>query len=385
MYLSKIRNGFSSIRFCPIPIIALVAIALLAASCSTRRAAFSAGDAAPSILVPVNRAGIIDGRGRFREIFRAVLAARSPQSGKGKPFDDTTTLWRLSGEPPATGKPVVLGRPNPDYCIVIVPGLLAECVSQVSTVFGDARKRLQTLGYNLYYLQTAGRRSSRYNAVLIRNEVMKMVGGKKIIFVTHSKGAVDTLEALAQYPDLAQRTAAVISFSGAIDGSPLAAAFPDFLQNLLDQFPLSSCGPGTEAEAVGSLRRSVRISWLSTHILPKGVRYYSLAAFTTRDNTSRILRPFYDILARTDPLNDGMVISSDAIIPGSVLLGYPNADHYAVAMPFNGDKYRMLAALIDKNDYPRAELLEAALRYAEEELAGANRSQAGKSITLPAQ
>ncbi len=368
MHIYKMRTAASWIRFNPIPIIAPLAIALLAVSCSPRGGAFSAKDAAPSILAPVNRAGIVDGRARFREIFRAVLAARSPKSGTGKPFDDAATLWRLSGESSGTGKPVSLARPNADYRIVIVPGLLAECVSQISTVFGDARKRLDNIGYTVDYLQTKGRRSSGHNATLIRNEAMKMAGGKKIIFVTHSKGSVDTLEALAKYPELARRTAAVISFSGAIDGSPLADAFPDFFQKLLDQFPLCSCGPGTQAEAVGSLRRSVRISWLSKHPLPEAIRYYSLAAFTTRENTSRILRPFYDILARTDPLNDGMVICSDAIIPGSVLLGYPNADHYAVAMPFNGNKYPILAALIDKNDYPRAELLEAALRYAEEDL-----------------
>ena len=118
-----------------------------------------------------------------------------------------------------------------------------------------------------------------------------------------------------------------------------------------------------------SLRRNVRISWLSTHPLPKSVHYYSLAAFTSRDNTSRILRPFYDLLAKTEPVNDSLVICSDAIIPGSVLLGYPNADHLAVAMPFNEKTSPTLAWLIDKNDYPRAALIEAAVRFVEEDLA----------------
>jgi hypothetical protein len=83
---------------------------------------------------------------------------------------------------------------------------------------------------------------------------------------------------------------------------------------------------------------------------------------------SRILLPFYDILAKTEPLNDGLVISSDAVIPGSVLLGYPNADHFAVAMPFTSEKSPLLATVINKNDYPRAALLEAAIRFVEEDL-----------------
>jgi hypothetical protein len=127
-------------------------------------------------------------------------------------------------------------------------------------------------------------------------------------------------------------------------------------------------------EAVESLRRSVRISWLSAHQLPRSVRHDSLATFTSRDKMSRILRPFYDILARTEPINDGLVICSDAIIPGSVLLGYPNADHLAVAMPFDRRTSHTLAWLIDKNDYPRAALMEAAVRFAEEDLAAAGSS-----------
>ena len=368
----KFADLIEAVRLRCIPLVFLLSLAPLVASCSPGMAAFPYRDAAPSILVPPAQAGIVDGRGRFRQIFRAVLAARSPAAKSGKLFDDESTLWKLSGEPPAAGEALPLGRPSPDYRVVIVPGLLAECVSRVSTVFGDARKRLESLGYAMDYIQTGGRRSSGYNAGLIRDAVMRMSSDKKIIFVTHSKGAVDTLEAIVQNPCVAQRTAAVISFSGAIDGSPLAEEFPEFLVRLAHRLPLSSCGPGRGGEAVQSLRRSVRLSWLSTHKLPEAIRYYSLAAFTTRENTSRVLRPFYDILARADPLNDGMVLCSDAIIPGAVLLGYPNADHFAVAMPFEGKGSPMLGALINRNDYPRAELLEAALRYVEGDLTQRN-------------
>ncbi|MFP5212469.1 MAG: hypothetical protein ACLGPL_03740 [Acidobacteriota bacterium] len=127
--------------------------------------------------------------------------------------------------------------------------------------------------------------------------------------------------------------------------------------------------PPARREKTWSLQRNVRISWLAAHSLPRNVRYYSLAAFTTRENTSKMLRPFYDILSKVDPINDGQVLCSDAIIPGSVLLGYPNADHFAVTMPISARKSPLLAALADKNDYPRAALLEAALRFVEEDLA----------------
>ena len=75
-----------------------------------------------------------------------------------------------------------------------------------------------------------------------------------------------------------------------------------------------------------------------------------------------VLAPFWLSLAKTDPANDGLVVASDAIVPGSTLLGYPNADHLAVAMPFEANP------LINRNDYPRAVLLEAAVRAVQEDL-----------------
>jgi len=344
-----------------------VAVAMLA-GCAARTLPLPPDKIGPSALLPASRAGIIDGRGRFREIFREVLSARSQTLPAGVPQDDVAALWKLSGEPLPTGKPVPSGPPSGAFRVVIVPGLLAECVADMTTAFGDARKQLEDIGYKVDYIQTGGRRASVFNADLIHAAAMNMPPAEKLIFVTHSKGTVDTLEALAKYPALAGRTAAVISFSGAVIGSPLADVFPEFLLKLAHEVPLSSCPTGEGTEAVDSLLRNVRIFWLATHRLPENVHYYSLAAFASRENTSRMLRPTYDILAKIDPVNDGQVLCSDAIIPGSVLLGYPNADHWAVAMPVSKQKAPLLAALADKNDYPRAALLEAALRFVEEDL-----------------
>jgi hypothetical protein len=348
-------------------LITLLAVIMLA-SCAARPVSLSPENIAPSVLLPTAQGGIIDGRGRFREIFKDVLSAQCPKLPAGAPCDDRQTLWKLPGETPPTGKATPSGPSKGAFRVVIVPGFLAECVAEESTAFSDARERLEQMGYTTDYIQTRGRQGSASTADLIRDAVMGMPAGQRLIFITHSKGTVDTLEALVKYPSLADRTAAVVSVSGAVNGSPLADALPEFLLKLAHEIPLSSCPPGENMEAVESLRRNVRISWLSTHQLPKSVRYYSLAAFTSRENTSRILRPFYDLLAKTEPINDSMVICSDEIIPGSVLLGYPNADHLAVAMPFTRKSPSALAWLIDKNDYPRAALLEAALRFVEEDL-----------------
>ena len=191
---------------------------------------------------------------------------------------------------------------------------------------------------------------------------MALPAGETLILVTHSKGTVDTLEALAKYPALVHRVAAVISVSGAVYGSPLADSVPGALVYLGHQMPLATCPPGENVEAVESLRRSVRVAWLATHRLPAHVRFYSLAAFAQPPGMSALLTPFWSSLAQTDPANDGLVVASDAIVPGSTLLGYPNADHLAVATPFPA------SPLINRNDYPPAVLVEAAVRAVQDDL-----------------
>ncbi|MCE5242129.1 MAG: hypothetical protein ABFD98_06910 [Syntrophobacteraceae bacterium] len=340
----------------------------LLVACSARHAPVTPEAVTPCALVPVGGSGFVDGRARFREIFREVLAARGEKSASGEPCDDSAVLWKLAGEPAPTGRPALSGTSRGAYRVVVVPGLLAECVAEKTRAFDDARERLENLGYKMDYIQTRGRRASAVNADFIHDAAMSMPPGGKLLFVTHSKGAPDTLEALAKHPDLVERTAAVVAVSGAVNGSPLAEAFPDFLYKLANEMPLSTCPPGNGMEAVECLRRSVRLSWLSAHPLPKSVRCYSLPAFALRENMSFALLPFYDILAGADPVNDGMVLCSDAIIPGSVLLGYPNADHMAVAMPLDKANAPVLKGLYNKNAYPRAALLEAVVRFVEEDL-----------------
>jgi len=332
----------------------------------------------PAALVPVQAAGIRDGRARFREILTEVLADHGAALPNNRSAAGDSVLWRLAGEGAPTGRPVVLSRSTAGLRLVLVPGLLAECVSRSSLLFDDARANAAAQGYPTTLIRTGGRLGSARNAASIREAVLDLPETDKLVFVTHSKGAVDVLEALVTFPELVSRTVAVVSVAGAINGSPLADTFADGLVHWIEPLPLSSCSPGEGTEAVDSLRRATRLRFLAEHPLPAAVRLYSLPAFASRQDTSAILRPFYDILAHTDPINDGLVIASDAIFPGATLLGYANADHLAVAMPFS--KPGLLATLINRNAYPRAALLEAIARFVEEDLqeSGIEKEDGGK-------
>ena len=66
------------------------------------------------------------------------------------------------------------------------------------------------------------------------------------------------------------------------------------------------------------------------------------------------------------------MIFYDQVVPGSILLGYLNADHWAVAVPINRTHATIASMFVTQNAYPREALLEALLRFVEEDLAAAN-------------
>ena len=142
-------------------------------------------------------------------------------------------------------------------------------------------------------------------------------------------GTPDILEAIVHYLELQTRVAAVISAAGAVGGSPLANDASESMVDLLQYFPGTECDPGDEY-ALESLKPEVRQRWLADHPLPDTVRYYSLATLPDEEQISAGLKSSYRKLARVDARSDSQLIFYDQIVPGSTLLGYLNADHWAL-------------------------------------------------------
>jgi hypothetical protein len=63
-----------------------------------------------------------------------------------------------------------------------------------------------------------------------------------------------------------------------------------------------------------------------------------------------------------------MVLFDDQIIPGSTVIACLNADHWAVGVPIARSHSAFASLLVEDNDYPREALLEAILRFVEENL-----------------
>ena len=63
-----------------------------------------------------------------------------------------------------------------------------------------------------------------------------------------------------------------------------------------------------------------------------------------------------------------MMVLNDQFVPGSAFLGCVNGDHWAVSVPIARTHPDIAALFVDENDYPREALLEALLRFVEEDL-----------------
>ncbi|MHC4210713.1 MAG: esterase/lipase family protein [Planctomycetota bacterium] len=174
----------------------------------------------PLILVPLPHAGVVDGRGRFREIYGAIREDHGRELPDDRPVAEA--LHQLANEPAATGVPVHLGPARTPLRFAFVPGLFGECVQDSVGLFSYAREHVEEHGYRTDIIVVSGRSSSEHNAGQIREAVMaaEPAPAERLVLVGYSKGAVDSLTAVTEHPEIRDRVAAVVSICGPIGGAP---------------------------------------------------------------------------------------------------------------------------------------------------------------------
>lgn len=273
-----------------------------------------------------------------------------------------------------TGRPVDLGPSKRRLVAVVVLGLGFDCIEEWLEPAGSVAEHVRRYGYDQVLLKVDALSGTANNARQIRDALLAMPvesGPARVVLIGYSKGAPDILDAIVTYPQIRSRVAAVVSAAGAIGGSPLANDAEEYHAELLRHFPGAVCDPG-DGTAVASLRPAERRAWLAANPLPTDVRYYSLVTFPRPERISSVLKSSYRKLARVDARNDGQLIFYDQVIPGSRLMAYINADHWALAVPIARSHATIGAAFVTQNAYPREALMEALLRFIEEDLSNSD-------------
>jgi len=342
---------------------ALILATLLLGGCATAPKAPPADKY--TVEVP---AGVTDASGRFREIYCAVLQQHGQQLPDYRSCEAALTPLVL--EPAGSGEPVPLGVSRRRLVAGVVPGIGYACFRDWLNPPGTAAAYLRQYDYGQFMIDVEALSGIETNARQIRDAIMAMPaepGPPRLVLVGYSKGAPDILEAVVRYPEIRDRVAAVVSAAGAVAGSALANDADQQQAELLRHWPGSDCDKG-DGGGVASLRPDVRSQWLNRNPLPTGLSYYSLVTLPTPNRVSKVIEKSYKQLGEIDWRNDSQVIYSDQIIPGSTLLGFLNADHWAIAVPVNRSHPQLAKTFVDHNDYPREALVEALLRFVEEDL-----------------
>src|SRR5512143_985714 len=199
------------------------AIGLALAGCAGSPLVPFSTDTPPLVLAPATQAGVQDKRGRFREIYCAVLQARASEVPDYRSCDDALT--RLGTEPAGTGQPVPLGASNRHLIAAVIPGIGWDCIAKWLQPPGTVNEHVRKYGYEVRAIQVDALSSSAHNARQIRDAVMAMdlgPGPARLVLVGYSKGTPDALEAIVNHPEIRPRVAAVVSVAVAVGGSPLA-------------------------------------------------------------------------------------------------------------------------------------------------------------------
>ena len=302
--------------------------------------------------------GIVDGRSGFRARFCKALEEQSVDAETSVPCE--FWLHHLADEPTAL---VPTQQPRRSAMqVLLVSGAFSECLGEYARPFESAVVPLRGRGYRIDTIMVGGRSGTEHNARQIAEylEGWPVWPDTPLVLIGYSKGTSDILQFLVDFPEAAQQVDAVVSIAGSVGGSPMAETFDGLYEFLFSYLPLGHCEPG-DGEVVHSLRPDVRDAWLRENELPTHVDYYSIAAFTTQERVARALVPAWETLLDYDRRNDGQLLVSDALIPGSTLLGYLDADHWAVALDIEDDSPLLAHRDVDAQ-FPHLALLEAILQ-----------------------
>lgn len=343
-----------------------------------------------AVLQPISRSNIVDARADFRQLYCAVNEDHGNDLPDYRDCDDA--LHKLADEQTAGALTVEFGFSN-DLQVYVIPGIFGECLIGQVSPFSFAIEHMKSHDVEINVVPGIhGRASSPFNAKVIHEffDELEKPDGLKVLVVAYSKGTTDMLYYLGsnEYAGSHGKIDALISVAGVVNGTPLADDTSELVKKLAKHFPYDEC-PTQDESGIDDLTREQQFLRLSGREIPDHIKLYSVVTYTTEDKVSSILMDSYNRLSLVDPRNDSQVIYYDSVLPGAHLLGYANADHWAVALPFarqesiSGFVNRSVARGADKNEYPREILFESILRYVDKDLGRVGAAIDGQAHSMP--
>lgn len=360
---------------------ALVLLAIAMTGCTTKPSMTYDPTAPATANFPLKYSGIQDDRIGFARQFQAELVKVSD-----RPLAEFLHLppsWRES----ASAKTAVMPS-MASTGVLIAPGLFGECVDTQALPFTDGQVRDRSSVYTSAYetlqrslgthsvaaIPLAGRGGSDFNGERVAQALVRLQNDpavRSIIIVSYSKGTADTLHAFAQLMhdgQMPSKPVALVSVAGAVMGSPIADRYAHMYASLQSLLELNAC-PSSHGADLSSITRQYRRQWLAQVEWPVQVSMYSVVAHAPRELIAPALLPFYDLLSLVDPLNDGQIVASDAILPGSTLLAEVRSDHWDLAIPLSTSGNPLTRSITSQRPFPRNALFLALIRHIVRELA----------------
>lgn len=331
----------------------------------------------PTVNLPLAHTGIGDHRQAFAALFGQIQKAHGfPAQGIKEWLHGVAD----AGDADHTNENDRLQRFRAmaaDTSVLVVPGLLSDCVDTQSVPFGDGvvreRESSHTEAYRQYadlglnsvrMVPLAGRASSNTNGAALAQAILTEAsrpGVLRIVLVGYSKGVADAMVALnllASQGQLPQSLVALVSVAGTVMGSPVADYFEPLYNMVSARVAPLDCAPSQGGD-IESVSRHERVAWLAAHTLPAAMRYYSIVAHAPVNELASPLRLLANLLAEQDARNDGQMLMGDSILPRSALLAEARADHWDVALPRNRHPSAWVRAFTSGRDYPREALFRA--------------------------
>lgn len=224
------------------------------------------------------------------------------------------------------------------FRVVFVPGFNADYLERHKGYFVDLRRELRRLGlregedFEILRRQFGfhGERTMAENARAITEYLLR--SPRPVLLITHSKGAVDVLEALVRSREARAKVRGWFSIQSATGGTILADVLSrGWTRPLVETFLR---GYGGSIEALEDLRQETRLAYLRQNLaaVEEVAREVRIVAMSTRKGHLDLPPDLRTLVSLFDPYyfrdeSDGMISLRNSMIPGAPYVYLDGVDH----------------------------------------------------------